>query len=256
MYLRPIHADASISTLRQLIRANPLGLLTTAIRAESSPLIQSTHIPFLLDVQDEGSETELGVLRAHLARQNPHSKTMIEAILKQADPQSCVLMDDVQVMFTSTAQHYVTPKFYVDTKPSTGKVVPTWNYAAAQVVGRVKIFWDHKSDESKAFLRKQIDDLSEFAERQVMGFTGVEGQPNAWRVSDAPDRYVELISQNIVGIEIQITSLVGKFKMSQEMPKGDRDGVIQGFEKLGTDVGIQISNLVKERGDLKDSKAK
>lgn len=255
MYLRGVHADATITALRKLIRDNPLGILTTAIRSPTAPFIQSSHIPFILDVEDEDSETELGVLRGHLARQNPQSKAMTESLQSQSSssPDVNVLEDEVLILFNSTAQHYVTPKFYVETKPDTGKVVPTWNYAAAQVYGRARIYWDHKSEDAIAFLSKQIDDLSEHAETSIMGHVGTGDRPGPWKVSDAPDRYVELLQKNIIGIEIRIDRLEGKFKMSQELPEGDREGVIQGFQALGTEVGCQVSALVKERGELKKS---
>jgi len=160
------------------------------------------------------------------------------------------------ILFTSPAQHYVTPKFYVETKPSTGKVVPTWNYAAAQVYGRAKIFFDSKSDETIAFLGKQINDLSNYAETEVMGFDGTEGKKGPWKVSDAPDSYVELLRKAIIGIEITINRLEGKFKMSQELAKGDREGVIKGFNELGSEVGVDIAHLVAERGALQDARAK
>lgn len=257
MYLRGVHADATIATLRKLIRDNPLGILTTAIRSPTAPFIQSSHIPLILDVEDESSDTELGVLRGHLARQNPQSKTMIEAIQSQSPASLAdvnVLEEEVLVLFNSTAQHYVTPKFYVETKPATGKVVPTWNYAAAQVYGRARIYWDHKSEETIAFLSKQIDDLSEHAETRIMDHVGTGDRPCPWKVSDAPDRFIELLQKAIIGIEIRIDRLEGKFKMSQELPIGDREGVIQGFKALGTEVGCQVSSLVKERGELKDNK--
>jgi transcriptional regulator len=257
MYLRGVHADATIATLRKLIRDNPLGILTTAIRSPITPFILSSHIPFVLDVEDEDSETGLGVLRGHLARANPQSKVMTDAAQSRSTSspaEANVLEEEVLVLFNSTAQHYVTPKFYVETKPATGKVVPTWNYAAAQVYGRAKIYWDHKSDETIAFLSKQIKDLSDYAEEHVMDHVGIDDRPCPWKVSDAPESYVELLQKAIIGIEIKIDRLEGKFKMSQELPVGDRQGVIQGFSGLGTEVGCQMASLVKERGDLKDQR--
>ncbi|TRX91920.1 hypothetical protein FHL15_007239 [Xylaria flabelliformis] len=245
MYLRGDHAEKSIRVLRQLVRDHSLGVLTTAIRSKSSPFILSSHIPFLLDVSDENSEEELGVLRGHIARQNPQSKVLIEAA--QASPTPNVLEDEVLVLFTAPAHHYVTPKFYTETKPATGKVVPTWNYAAVQ------IYWDHKSDEAVSFLSKQISDLSEHAETSVMGYTGTADKQQSWKVSDAPERFIELLQKNIIGIEIKLDRLEGKFKMSQEMSINDRKGVIEGFANLGTETGHAVSNMVKERGDLKDA---
>ena len=256
MYLRGIHADATIPMLRQLVRDNPLGILTTAISSETYPLIQSSHIPFLLDVQDESSETELGVLRGHLARQNPQSKAIIDSLRSQSQPTTNVLEQEVLVLFNSPVHHYVTPKFYTETKPSSGKVVPTWNYAAAQVYGRAKIYYESSSDETTAYLSKQIRDLSQHAEESVMGYTGTGNKSGAWKVSDAPERFIHLQQKAIIGIEIAIDRLEGKFKMSQESCPGDREGVIEGFEALGSEVGLQMAAVVRERGDLKESRSK
>lgn len=257
MYLRAVHADATIPMLRQLIRSNPLGIFTTSIASKIYPKILSSHIPFLLDVQDEESDTELGVLRGHLARMNPQCKTMIDEIQSRSTADNAqYLEEEVLVLFNAAAHHYVTPKFYTETKPSTGKVVPTWNYASAQVYGRAKIYFNAKSSETAAFLSKQIEDLSWHAETSIMGNDGADGNQLPWKVSDSPERYIELIQKSIVGIEIEIDRLEGKFKMSQEMGQGDRNGVIEGFRNLGSDVGLEMAQLVKERGDLKDSKSR
>jgi transcriptional regulator len=86
-----------------------------------------------------------------------------------------------------------------------------------------------------------------------MGYTGGD-KPQPWTVSEAPESYTDLLKRNIVGIEIQITKIEGKFKMSQEMRPGDREGVAQGFAKMGTETGTAISELVKERAELSDLK--
>ncbi|KAL2209769.1 negative transcriptional regulator [Sarocladium strictum] len=249
MYIRAVHAGSSLKVLRQLIRDHPLGLLTTAIQSKEFPFLQSSHIPFILDVDDETSETETGRLRGHLARQNPHSKAMIESLTSQPDREG-VLEHDVVVIFTAQ-HHYVTPKFYTETKPSTGKVVPTWNYAAAQIYGRAKIYYDSRSDDTSQFLQKQITDLTKHAETHIMGYVGGE-RPKDWKVTDAPERYIEILRKNIIGIEIEVERLEGKFKMSQEMGKGDREGVASGFDELGTDVAQEISSIVKQRSEEKD----
>ncbi|CCT73537.1 probable transcriptional regulator [Fusarium fujikuroi] len=252
MYIKGPHAETELPVLRKLIRENPLGLLTTAIPSPNFPFLQSSHIPFVLDIEDESSETELGKLRGHLARVNPQSKAMIENLTENPNLDN-VIEQDVIVIFNSPIQHYVTPKFYTETKPTTGKVVPTWNYAAAQVYGRAKIFYDTKTDEAGQFLSKQISDLSRHAETNVMGFTGGDN-PVDWKVSDAPDRFIELLKKSIIGIEIDITHMGGKFKMSQEMGMGDREGVIKGFSRLESETAKEMSKLVQTRSDLKEAK--
>ncbi|KAJ3540861.1 hypothetical protein NM208_g4870 [Fusarium decemcellulare] len=250
MYIKGPHGEEDSAVLRQLIRDNPLGLLTTAISSPNYPFLQTSHIPFVLD--DESSEHKLGRLRGHLARVNPQSKAMIESLSENTQLNN-VIEQDVVVVFNSPIQHYVTPKFYTETKPTTGKVVPTWNYAAAQVYGRAKVFYDTKAAETGQFLSTQIADLSRHAETQVMGFTGGDN-PVDWKVADAPDRFIELLQKSIIGIEIEITSIGGKFKMSQEMGLGDREGVIKGFSRLGSETAKEMSKLVQYRSELKEAK--
>jgi len=249
MYLPGVHVEQHLPTLRQLIRDNPLGILTTAIPSTSAPLIQSSHIPWVLKVEDDESETELGVLRGHMARVNPQSKAMIESV--QNDPnasEGSVLEQDVLVLFTSQVHHYVTPKFYVQTKPKNGKVVPTWNYAAVQAYGRARIFYDTKAEKTSSFLSSQIDELSNLGEREIMR------DESPWEVTDAPDKYIEVMKKAIIGIEIEITRLEGKFKMSQEMSIGDREGVIAGFQSIKNETASKVAQLVESRGALKDQK--
>lgn len=252
MYLRGDHEERDLSVLHQLVRDNPLGLLTTAIKTESHSLLQASHIPMVLDAP---SDTEPGVLRCHIARQNPQSKAMIEELTSGANPKGNggVLEHEVLVTFTADHHHYVTPKFYVETKPDTGKVVPTWNYAAAQAYGRAKVYFDSKADETGAFLDSQISALTRNSEAGIMGYTGKDGEPKAWEVADAPRNYTEILKKNIIGIEIEVDRLVGKFKMSQEMRKGDREGVADGFLGLKSETAQAVGNMVKERGELKDA---
>ncbi|KAI9162885.1 hypothetical protein HJFPF1_04480 [Paramyrothecium foliicola] len=255
MLLSAAHTEKSIPALRKLVQDYPLGVLTTAIPHSTNPLILSTHIPFVLDVQDVSSRTELGVLRAHLARANPQSKSMMDALTAEYSDEASgqTLSQEVLVLFTSDVQHYVTPKFYTETKPYTGKVVPTWNYASVQAYGRIRVFFDSKSERTSEFLNNQMHDLSQNSETKIMGFTGEGEQPRPWKVSDAPEPYLEIMKKNIIGIEIVIERLEGKFKMSQEMRLGDREGVVKGFEKMDTDVAQRMAQIVKERSDLKES---
>ena len=264
MYLRAAHAEANVALLQEFIKQNPLGILTTAIKSAVHPFIQSSHIPFILDIQEsndtnannaeDGHET-YGILRGHMAKQNPQAKVLMEELvatrIERGDATVKELPEEVLILFNGPHHHYVTPKFYVETKPTTGKVVPTWNYAAVQAYGKIKVYCDSKSEQTSSFLQRQVEALSRQAETSIMGYTGGD-RPKAWEVSDAPNSYVDLLKKNIIGIEIQIHRLEGKFKMSQEMSKGDREGVIQGFNNLDSEVGRNIAKTVKERGDMKD----
>ncbi|KAJ5748774.1 uncharacterized protein N7511_010470 [Penicillium nucicola] len=254
MYLRAIHAEGQIPLLQKFIRDNPLGIFTTAIKSSSHAFIQSSHIPFVLDTpSSDDNALQNGILRGHIAKQNPQAKVLMEALAEQnaAGNDSLELPDEVLVLFNGPHHHYVTPKFYTETKPESGKVVPTWNYSAVQAYGKIRVYCNSKADETAGFLAKQVDDMSRQSERDIMGNTGGD-KPAPWEVSDAPVNYVELLKKNIIGIEIRVERLQGKFKMSQEMSKGDRDGVIKGFEQLESEVGNGIAASVRERGDMKD----
>lgn len=256
MYFPAAHAETDIPTLQQFIYDNPLGIFTTAIKSPHYPLLQSSHIPFILDVPEATDETvQNGTLRGHIAKQNPQAKALMEALAARNEqyPNTLELSDEVLILFNGPHHHYVTPKFYTETKPATGKVVPTWNYTAVQAYGKVRVYCDSKSDETVSYLKKQTSDLAQHSESSIMGYTGGE-KPSPWKVSDAPTPYLEITRKNIIGIEIKVERLQGRFKMSQEMGKGDREGVIHGFDSLGTEVGKGISQTVKERGDLKDLK--
>ncbi len=253
MYLRADHAEHDVRALRRFIFENPLGLLITALPSASFPTLQCTHIPWLLDVADASSDAELGTLRGHLARQNPHAKAMAEAARRGSPAASnSALEHEVTVVFTGPVQSYVTPQFYTQTKPATGKVAPTWNYAAVQVYGRATVLFDPHNPATDAYLQQQIVDLTRHAEEDIMGFTAA-GQRPPWEVGDAPAHYVDLLKKSIVGVEIKVDRLEGKFKMSQEKAPGDRQGVIDGFEGLHTDAGARMAQLVSERGALKDA---
>ncbi|RMJ28534.1 Transcriptional regulator [Aspergillus sp. HF37] len=276
MYLRAIHAETNLQALQTFVHNNPLGILTTAIKSSSPehPLIQSSHIPFVLDVPSGSCSSSTpesespGILRGHLARQNPQAQVLMEAVAKAQEkrqgqgqdtaPHELELDDEILVLFNGPLHHYVTPKFYTQTKPESGKVVPTWNYAAVQAYGRARIFCDSKAEATSRYLQTQTEDLTRLSEGGVMGYATDAGEAGdgqkqkAWEVGDAPRNYIEIMKKNIIGIEIRLDKLQGKCKMSQEMGAGDRDGVVAGFAGLGTDVGDGMSKTVKERGELKD----
>lgn len=251
MFLPSAHEEKDIAVLLQFIRENPLGLLITGVKS-SQDFLQCTHVPCVLDLPEESGESAPnGRLRAHIAKQNPQVKGMIEAL--ENKPNVLDFDDDVLVVFNGKHDHYVTPKYYTQTKPDTGKVVPTWNYSAVQVYGKLSLYYDSKTPEAGAFLHKQIRDLSQHTEKSIMGYTGGD-KPQAWTVEEAPEKYVELLQRNIVGIEIRIGKIQGKFKMSQEMRIGDREGVAEGLAAMGGETGEALSKLVKERGVLHDAK--
>lgn len=256
MYIRPVHAELSIPTLHAFIRDNPLGLFTTAIKNATHSTIQSTHIPWVLDSDesinwDQQDTTTppapgtLGTLRGHIARANPQTKVICDpASHRSTSEDGSELEEEVYILFNAPAHSYVSPRYYKQTKPDTGKVVPTWNYSAVQVYGRAKIF--DKGPSASSFLQKQVNDLTNANEPKSGG---------SWKVSDAPEKYVDLLKKGIVGIEITIEKIEGRFKMSQEMKGGDWQGVVDGFKDMGGELGTEMASRVEEEGKKRDERA-
>ncbi|BEI86115.1 hypothetical protein CcaverHIS002_0604020 [Cutaneotrichosporon cavernicola] len=240
MHIRADHAELDVGVLQDFIKNFPLGQLTTAIKTQHGPTIQTSHMPFVLDPGTDGSP---GVLRGHMARANPQSKALREAAA--ASPKF-TLDDEVLILFNAPVNAYVTPNFYVATKPDSGKVVPTWNYAAVQVYGRITVLAEN-DDAAGTFLAKQLDDLTDLLE-------GRAPHEKKWKVSDAPERYTDLLKKAIIGIQIKIDRIEGRFKLSQEMVDGDWSGVVQGFAALGTTEGLKMSKMVEERGKSRNLK--
>ena len=112
-------------------------------------------------------------------------------------------------------------------------MVPTWNYATVHVWGRPRVVNDD------AWLRRQIEDLT--ASRESL-------REAPWAVGDAPAEFVAMQMRAIVGVEIPISRIEGKWKMSQNRPEADRRGVIEGFRAMG-EAGEEIAALVAERGE-------
>ncbi|KAJ6085875.1 FMN-binding split barrel-related protein [Penicillium sp. IBT 16267x] len=272
MHLRPDHAVRDLRTLQAFIRAHPLGVLTTSLPSENHPTLQCSHIPWVLDSTTPTSSTAennapfLGIMRGHIARANPQSKAIIEAVTEfRAQPSADqsqsesqkngtgdILPEEVMIVFTSPVDHYITPNFYTQGKVS-GKVAPTWNYAAVQVYGRAHIYHDSKDEGTGEFLHQQLTDLARLGEEGVMGFRDEdgdksaqsEGQHSPWKIDDAPKEYIATLKKNIVGMRIEITRIEGRFKVSQERPVNDRSGVVKGLEGMQGNRAREMAEFVK-----------
>ena len=133
------------------------------------------------------------------------------------------------------ADSYVTPSWY-ETKRETGKVVPTWNYAIVQVRGRPRVI------EDSVWLARQISALTEKHEAD---------REEPWRVTDAPDAFIASQLKGIVGLEIDIAEISGKWKVSQNRPVGDRIRVAEGLDDVGDSAAKQeMARLVRLYGGL------
>lgn len=198
MYIPSHFEETRLEFMHQLMHEHPLASL---VLLTDSGLV-ANHIPFFLSE----SEGEFGMLRGHVARSNP-----VWQIFK---PEYKAL-----IIF-SGAQHYITPSWY-PTKHETGKAVPTWNYAVVHAHGHMQVRHD------SAWIRSHLEELT----RKNEGAIGSD-----WQLSDAPADYIERLMGMIVGIEIPIARLDGKWKVSQNQPAQNRDGVIQGLKALAADV--------------------
>jgi transcriptional regulator len=209
MYQPPHFREERIEVQHTLIRSHPLGLLIT-----SGPGgLQANFIPFVI----YSDASTRGTLRCHLARAN----------LQWRELQA---VEECLIVFQGP-QEYVTPSWY-STKRETGKVVPTWNYVTVHAWGRPQII------EDIAWLRPQLDDLTLLKEGT---------RPAPWKVDDAPPEFVASQIKGIVGVEIPIGRIEGKWKVSQNRSEADRLGVVAGLRASGADGGIMAS-LVAERG--------
>jgi len=185
--------------------------------------LNANHIPLMLAVGEQpgGQVHEQGrpqihtVLRGHVARAN--------SLLEDVDRNP-----DVLVVFQGE-EHYITPSWYA-TKAETGKVVPTWNYAVVHVKGRLQVI------DEPAFLQQQLEDLTR---QQEAAFE------KPWAFSDAPADFVQQISQAIVGIEIQVDHMMGKWQVSQNQPARNKASVMDGLDQLGTDAALAMREWVK-----------
>lgn len=188
MYIPEHFAESRLDELHRIMRAHPLAMLCT-----SGPQgLDANHLPFLLDA-DSGPH---GRLIGHVARANP--------LWQSVAPDSEVL-----VVFRG-ADGYVSPNWY-PSKHETHRAVPTWNYEVVHAHGTLTIHDDVKH------VRSVVARLTHAHEA---------GEPHPWKMGDAPPDYLADMLRAIVGIEVHITRLEGKRKLSQNRGTGDRSGVM------------------------------
>ena len=195
MHCPTMFREDRLELLYGLMTAHPLATLITS----GSGGLAANLIPFSL--HDGGDQ---GILRAHLARGNMQLDELREGA-------------ETLVLFQGP-ECYVTPSWY-PSKAEHGKVVPTWNFAMVQVRGKPQV----------------IDD-ADWVLAQLQKLTGnhESGRKHPWNISDAPDDFIAAQLKGIVGIEIPILSIEGKWKASQNRLPTDRQGVIEGLRTEGS----------------------
>jgi len=205
MYTPPHFEETRTSALHSLMRMHPLAVLVT----QSADGINADHIPLLL--VESGP---LGALEGHVARANPLWGNVGDG-------------SEVLAIFQGP-NRYISPRWY-PSKKEHGKVVPTWNYLVAHARG--SILWKH----DPVWLRRHL----EAATRSH------ESADQPWQISDAPADFVERMLSAIVGFEISIAELKGKWKLSQNRSAEDRRGVIEGLKSQPDAVATEMLNWME-----------
>lgn len=209
MYIPRANEESRIPVLHQLIQTEPLAALVTM----SASGLLASHIPMVLDRAD----STLGILRGHVSRANPQWRDLNASV-------------DALAIF-SGPQHYITPSWYPG-KLEHGKEVPTWNYVVVHAYGPLQAM------EEEAWLMSHLEQLT--AENEA-------GTPIPWKVSDAPADFIRSQIKGIVGFEIPIRRLEGKWKVSQNRSARDKQSVIAGLTELNTPDSLTMKDLVAER---------
>ncbi|AMV46336.1 FMN-binding negative transcriptional regulator [Paraburkholderia caribensis] len=195
MYVPAHFAETRKEVLHSRIVQHPFGTLIT----HGSSGLDANHIPFELAAEDG----ELGVLRAHVARANPVWQEVANG-------------DEVLVVFHA-GDAYISPNWY-PSKHELHKQVPTWNYMVVHAHGRMTILDDER------YVRGVVGRLTR---------THEASEPKPWKMGDAPKDYVDAMVKAIVGIQVEITRLVGKSKLSQNKEARDIHGAAEALKSSG-----------------------
>ena len=206
MYTPTQFEESRPELLQGLMERYPLAVVVAA----TATGIQANHIPLIF----EASNRPLGMLKGHIARANSLWRDLEVGA-------------EVLAIFQG-ASHYISPNWY-PAKRAHGKVVPTWNYTVVHARGR--IVWVQDA----AWLRRFLDTLTERHERRY---------EFPWRVSDAPADYIDQMLAAIVGFEIAIESLTGKWKLSQNRSAADREGVVTALSVAADAASHEMATLV------------
>ena len=199
-------------------RDDPAALRAAMRRFQTATLVSqgpngmiATHVPVM--ILDDPAP--LGRLRCHFARANTHANLIAEA-------------SEVLAIFQGP-EGYISPNWY-PSKPASGKVVPTWNYATVHAYSTATTFHD------AAPLKQLVTKLTDRFETQ---------QADPWSVDDAPADFIDHMLKAIVGIDMTFSRLEGKWKMSQNRPAGDQAGVIDGLRAQGGGADLALAAEMK-----------
>lgn len=207
MYIPKHFEQPNIDVMHALIRAQPLATLITL----SADGLNANHIPLHLS----GQAPSLGILRGHIARSNSlwrdYAKDMeVLAVFQGPDA-------------------YITPSWY-PTKAENGKAVPTWNFVVAHAYGTLRVIHD------PSWLRSHLEALTTQTESPFA---------KPWHVADAPYDYTEKLISALVGLEIEISRLLGKWKISQNQPAQNKAGIVEGLRTSTSTDALAMAALVE-----------
>lgn len=223
MYLPPHFAESRRDVLHAAIDAHPLATLTSLAPREGGFVIEADHLPLLLrpDIGD------FGALQGHVARANPLWRTHPPAT-------------DVLAIFHGP-HAYVSPSAY-PAKKEHGRVVPTWNYIVVHARGQLRVMDDAD------WKRRLLADLTARHE---------QGEAQPWALTDAPADYIQQMVMGVVGIQIEIRALIGKWKLSQNHGTENRAGVIAQLAAREDPVAREVASRMRVRDyfvDLRDQR--
>jgi transcriptional regulator len=207
VYIPKFNEETRLDVMHALIESQPFATLVTT---GSSGLIAS-HIPMVLN----RSEGPHGTLRCHLSRANKQWRDLTSSA-------------EALAIFSGT-HHYISPNWYPE-KAEGGKVVPTWNYAVVHAYGPIRLVEDPT---------QLLAHLNALTTQHESTF------PTPWQVSDAPADYIASQMKGIIGIEIPITRIEGKWKVSQNKSERTLRAVEQGLEDLNTPEALAMRDLVR-----------
>ncbi len=206
MYLPAYFKENRIDALHELMRTRPLATLI----AQCESGLVANHIP----VETLSEPAPYGLIRGHIARANPLWREY------RADTESLAIFQGPQA--------YISPSFY-PSKQKTGEVVPTWDYAVVHAHGTLRFV------EDAAWLHALVERLTNAHEAP---------RDKPWKVDDAPPPYIQKMLAAIVGFEFSITRLIGKWKVSQNHPAANREGVVRGLHATGDADSQQIADMI------------
>ncbi len=195
MYLPQHFAETRLEELHRIIREHPLGMLV----AHTASGLDANHLPFELDP----ARGACGTLQGHIARANPLATEVADGA-------------EVLVVFRGV-QGYISPNWY-PSKHETHRHVPTWNYEVVHAQGRIRLIDDAK------FVGALVARLTRIHEAT---------EPRPWKMADAPREYIEQMLDRVVGLEVEVTSLSGKRKLSQNREARDAEGVVRALRERG-----------------------